>query len=279
MDRAFSAREKALFREYPLLRDALRASIWARRELFVFGFRNPRVMQLVERFAVDYLERTVKDETLRARLRPSFRLGCKRILVTSDYLPALNRDNVHVFASAVERFEDGQLVTADGRRHSLDVLIFATGFQVTDMPMSHVVLGRDGRTLAEHWQGSPRAHLGTMVHSFPNLFLMTGPNTGLGHSSMVFMIESQLNLVEGALRHARAQPSCTIEPTRAAQQAWVDEVQRRTRGTVWINGGCASWYLDAAGNNATLWPGFTLGFRRRARFRKSEYAITRGSRE
>ena len=166
-------------------------------------------------------------------------------------------------------------MTADGTEHQVDTVIAGTGFSISDLPISHRVHGRDGRSLAEHWGGTMYAHNGTTVHGFPNAFFMLGPNTGLGHNSVVFMIESQINLVVDTLRHMREHGVGAVEPTRAAQDAFVAEMQRRTEGTVWVDGGCSSWYLDAEGRNSALWPTFTMPFRRRTRrFRPDEYLLT-----
>jgi hypothetical protein len=149
----------------------------------------------------------------------------------------------------------------------------ATGFHTTDLPIAHHITGRDGVTLGEHFRAhGMQAYKGSMVHGYPNLFFIVGPNTGLGHSSMVFMIESQIAYTVDALRQMRADGVAAIEPTREAQQAWNDDIQRRMARTVWNAGGCSSWYLDAHGRNVTLWPRTTFTFRRlTARFDKTAY--------
>ena len=163
------------------------------------------------------------------------------------------------------------IVLASGRELEVDALIFGTGFDVLDMPIGRVVHGRDGRTLADVWDGSPRAHLGSTVPGFPNLFMLLGPNTGLGHSSMVYMIESQIAYVVDAIRTLGASGVAEVRPEVAA--ASNAELQRRMQGTVW-NTGCSSWYQDAKGNNPTLWPDWTWRFRRRtAKFNPEEYVL------
>jgi cation diffusion facilitator CzcD-associated flavoprotein CzcO len=166
------------------------------------------------------------------------------------------------------------IVTADGTEHPVDTIVFGTGFHVTDMPIAHRVRGRDGRTLDETWAGSPQAHLGTTVTGFPNLFLLLGPNTGLGHNSVVFMIEAQIAHVMAALRHLDATGGAALEPRPEAQAAFVAEIDAEMQGTVWTTGGCQSWYLDATGRNSTLWPGFTYPFKRRLeRLVPGEYLV------
>lgn len=278
IDREVSEREHRLYRALPFTQRLSRAAIYARREAFVLGFRNPSIMRYVEKFALRYLERKVPDPILRKKLTPNFRLGCKRVLISQDYLPALNQPNVHVETSSIVEVRAHSIVTADGQEHEVDALIFGTGFHVTDIPFAHRVRNGAGHTLHDAWQGSPSAHYGTTVAGFPNLFLLLGPNTGLGHTSVVLMIESQLKIVLGALEHMRRHRCATVEPRLEAQQAYNAELAQKTEGTVWTSGGCASWYIDESGRNSTLWPGFTFSFMRRCRFRPEEYELAPRSR-
>ena len=166
------------------------------------------------------------------------------------------------------------VVGSDGVEREVDAIIFGTGFSVTDMALGRVVTGRGGRTLDDHWRGSPSAHLGTAIAGFPNLFMLLGPNTGLGHSSMIYMIESQLAHVMDALRVMRDHGAHTVEVREDVAERFNQTVDRQLEGTVW-NTGCASWYLDDTGRNATLWPDWTFRFRKRtARFDPSEYELT-----
>src|SRR5262249_37471485 len=151
---------------------------------------KPQVMRAAERMALRYLEATIRDPELRAKLTPSFRFGCKRILLSNEYLPALAQPNVEVITEGVREVLPHAIVTNDGAEHAADTIIFGTGFRITDLPFADHVRGKDGRTLNETWAGSPQAHLGTTVAGFPNLFLLLGPNSGLGHTSVVLMIES-----------------------------------------------------------------------------------------
>jgi hypothetical protein len=163
-------------------------------------------------------------------------------------------------------------MTADGREHQVDTIIFGTGFHVTDNPAMHRILGRHGRTLADGWAPTMRAYLGTSVTGFPNLFLLLGPNTGLGHSSVVLMIEAQLKQIIGAMRFMRRRGITAIEPTAEAQRRYNERIDAKMAGTVWVTG-CESWYLDAAGRNSTLWPGYVTSYRwRLRRFRAADYA-------
>jgi cation diffusion facilitator CzcD-associated flavoprotein CzcO len=167
------------------------------------------------------------------------------------------------------------IIDGDGVTHPVDTIIFGTGFQVTDPPISHRVRGGDGRTLAEVWGGSPTAHLGVGVAGFPNLFMLLGPNTGLGHNSVLLMIEAQIAYLRQALSHRRRHGLATLEPTAAAQASFIDEIDQDTTGSVWTAGGCLSWYVDASGRNSTLWPGSVRSYQRRlARFDAGDYATT-----
>jgi cation diffusion facilitator CzcD-associated flavoprotein CzcO len=217
----------------------------------------------------------VPDPVLRAKLTPTYDIGCKRILVSNDYLPALTRPNVELVTEPIKEIREHAIVTADGVERPVDAIIFGTGFRVTDQPMAEHVRGRDGVTLAETWAGSPRAYVGTTVAGFPNLFILLGPNTGLGHTSVVYMIEAQIEHVMKALEYMKRHGVATLEPRAEAQAAYVAEIDRRMGGTVWVTGGCASWYLDRTGRNSTIWPDFTWRFRRRvARLDPSEYLMS-----
>ena len=275
-DRALSERERRLFRRLPAAQRLWRLAIYLFREAFVFGFRHLRLAGWVERIARRHLEKSVPDASLRAKLTPPYRIGCKRRLVSNDYLPALTQPNVEVLTEGVAEVREHSVVGADGAEREVDAIIFGTGFRVTDQPLAGHVRGRLGRTLADAWAGSPRAHLGTTVAGFPNLFILMGPNTGLGHSSVLYMMEAQIEHLLSALGYMRRHGVNAIEPRAEAQARYVAEVEKRMEGTVWTAGGCASWYIDSTGRNSTLWPDFTWRFRRRvARLNADEYVVTR----
>ena len=201
---------------------------------------------------------------MRAKLTPHYAMGCKRILLSNDYYPALAQPNVEVVTDSIASVRARSIVTIDGVEREFDAIIFGTGFRVTDAPVAHRIRGRDGRTLSETWSGSPKAYLGTTVVGFPNLFLLLGPNTGLGHNSVVYMTEAQIDHLVAALRHMRRHDIDALEPTADAQRRFVDRVDRRMQGTVWVAGGCNSWYLDRTGRNSTLWPDASWRYYRRA---------------
>ncbi|HZH33143.1 MAG TPA: NAD(P)/FAD-dependent oxidoreductase [Pyrinomonadaceae bacterium] len=274
-DRALGTREQRLFRRFPAAQLATRAAIYLYRELFLLPFRHRWLAGQVERIARRHLARSVPDPVLRAKLVPAYAIGCKRILISNNYLPSLVRPNVEVVTQGVSEVREHSIIDSAGFERVVDAIILGTGFQATTPPLARHVRGRTGRTLSEAWQGSPQAHAGTTVAGFPNLFILLGPNTGLGHNSVVYMIEAQIEHVMAALRHMRREGACAIEPRAEAQSKFVAEIQRRMQGTVWVAGGCASWYLDPTGRNSTLWPDFSWRFRRRvARLRPEEYVLS-----
>jgi cation diffusion facilitator CzcD-associated flavoprotein CzcO len=263
MDRPIGVRERARFRRFPLLQKAIRLAIYWARELMVFGFaRWPALMRFYEALGRRHLARQVRDPELRAKLTPGYSVGCKRILISNEWYPALQRRNVEVVTERIAEIRPRSIVTADGAEREVDTIIFGTGFKVTSHPAFDIIHGRDGRSLGEHWrQGGMSAYKGTTVSGFPNLFILVGPNTGLGHSSIVFMMESQFAYVLDALRTLDVRGAVAADPLPEAQAAYNDRLQKKLARTVWNTGGCASWYLDAHGRNRTLWPGFTWQYR------------------
>jgi cation diffusion facilitator CzcD-associated flavoprotein CzcO len=195
--------------------------------------------------------------------------------VGSDaYYPALQQPNAELVTDAISKITPRGIVTADGMERKLDTIIFGTGFYVADPPFAELIHDSSGRSLTEAWAGNPQAYLGATVHGFPNLFMLVGPNTGLGHNSIVFMIESQLHYLIEGLRYMEQRGLAVIEVREQVQQRYDEEIQRRLRGTVWESGGCASWYRNEQGKNTTIWPGSTWPFRRRLRaFNPGDYEL------
>jgi cation diffusion facilitator CzcD-associated flavoprotein CzcO len=275
-DRKTSRFERALYRAFPPAQRVVRSLVYLSRELFVLALMHPQVGSLPERVARIHLRAQVTDPELRAKLTPRYRLGCKRTLISNSYYPALGQPNVELVTDTISAITPHGIITAEGSERTVDTIVLASGFHVTDMPIAAWVRGRDGRTLDEVWQGTPQAYLGTSVAGFPNLFMLIGPNAGLGHNSVVFMIESQLNHVMDCLGHLDRHAISTFEVREDIQRRYNDELQDRLDGTVWTSGGCDSWYLDANGRNSTLWPGFTWPFHRRTRhFNPADYQLRR----
>ena len=259
--------QRALYRRLPWLQKLVRLSIWLGSELRVPGLAwSNRLAAGHRALALWHLKRQVPDPGLRRALTPDFAIGCRRVLRSSDYYPALVRDNVSLVTSPIESIEPGGVVTADGQRREADLLVLATGFRATSPVPEGLLTGRDGVDLAAAWaESGPEAWRGVAVHGFPNLFLLMGPNTALGHNSVVYMIESQARFVADAVVELSTRG--TVAEVRAdAQRDDNAEVQRKLAGSVWNTGGCRSWYLHpVSGRNATLWPGFTLSYRNRLR--------------
>jgi cation diffusion facilitator CzcD-associated flavoprotein CzcO len=265
-------RLRAAFRKAPLTARALRDVIYLAMEARAVGFAvNPKLMAPLEALGRSHLKSQVTDPALRARLTPDYTIGCKRILLSSDYYPALQRPNVSLVTDQITGITEHGVV-AGAEEYPADVIIYATGFKVIESVTSLNVAGREGRKLAPE---TLEAYRGVTVAGFPNLFLLLGPNTGLGHTSVVFMIESQIQHVLSCLRILARDKADTIEVSETAQRRYNDALQRRLHRAVWSEGGCDSWYLDAAGVNRTLWPGFTFEYwARTRRARRADYAVT-----
>jgi cation diffusion facilitator CzcD-associated flavoprotein CzcO len=255
--------------------------VYLYRELWILVFRHPAAMARVQRLALRHLARSVADPALRATLTPDYTMGCKCVLLSNDYYRAVAQPNVEVVTTPIREVQPHAIVTGDGVAHDVDAIIFGTGFHVTDVPLASKLIGKDGRTLREHWDEAGMSALhGATVAGFPNLFLLVGPNTGLGHNSIIFMIESQLKYVLGALRAMEETGAATLEPRPEVQDAYNADIQHQLRGTVWNAGGCSSWYLDERGRNTTLWPTFTFRFRQLVRrFSPADYVFGPASHE
>jgi cation diffusion facilitator CzcD-associated flavoprotein CzcO len=276
-DRPVTRAERWVYRRFPAAQRAMRALVYWSRELYFPAFaRKSWLTDQVRRLATTHLHRQVAEPDLRARLTPDYEPGCKRLLLSNSYFPALTAPNAELVTHPITEITATSIVTADRRERPVDTIVLGTGFQVTDHPMLDVIHGRDGRSLAKVWaESGMRAYLGTTVAGFPNLFMLAGPNTGIGHTSLVFMIEAQLDYVLGALARMRRRGLASVEVRPEVLDAYNDALQDRMRDTVWSAGGCASWYLDAAGRNTTLWPDFTWKFRRRTRrFDIERYDVT-----
>jgi len=274
-DRPITGFERSLYRRIPYLQRMVRRGIYWIRESVVPGLtRNQVLLKPLQLAARRHLRRQVRDPKLRERLTPDYTIGCKRILPSNTWYPAITKANVEVVTDGIAEIRERSIVTADGTEREIDTLICATGFHVTDIPAAEGIRGRDGRTLAEIWDGSPQAYLGTTIAGFPNLFMLLGPNTGLGHTSVVIMVEAQIAYVMGCLRTMAERGTETVEVKASAQERYNERLQARLADGVWSAGGCQSWYIDRNGRNATIWPEFTWRFRQRtARFDPESYEI------
>jgi len=250
----------------------LRDFIYWLLELRALGFTvDPRLMAPLQAMARRHLARQVRDPALRAALTPDYTLGCKRMLFSSDYYPALQLPQVALETSPITAITPAG-IRCGSSMYAADVLIYATGFRVTDAAVELNVTGRDGRKLADAWQDGVEAYRGITVDGFPNFFMLLGPNTTLGHTSVVFMIESQVQHVLSCLRLAG--PGGVVEVREPALRQYNDALQRRLRKAVWTAGGCRSWYLDDDGINRAIWPGFSFEYwARTRRARRTAYQV------
>jgi cation diffusion facilitator CzcD-associated flavoprotein CzcO len=273
-NRPVSAFERRLYRAFPAAQRAVRAFTYAIREILVLGFvKRPRLMRSIERLASRHLTEQVSDPELLEKVQPDYSIGCKRIAPSNDWYPALGKPNVELVTDAIREVKANSIVDSEGVERHVDAMVLATGYHVTDMPIARAVFGRGGRSLDEIWRGSPRAHRGSTVAGFPNLFLLLGPNTGLGHNSMVYMIESQLSYVLDALRTMEREGAATAEVKPEVERSYNESIDDRMQGTVW-NTGCSSWYFDSKGRNGAIWPDWTWRFRQQtSRFDVESYTL------
>lgn len=269
--------EKKVMRRFPFAHKALRATEYALMEGLGVAFRHPRpLMQTVQAVGSAYLRAVVRDPALRAKLTPDYLLGCKRILFSNSYLQSLTRDNVDVHATGVTEFRGNTVVGADGTTAEVDAVILGTGFHILDTPLADIVRGADGRTLAEHWKGSPEAYLGTVTTGFPNAFTVLGPSLGTGHSSAFAILEAQVAFMVSAIASARREGWAGLDVRPEVQARYVDQVQAALTGTVYNAGGCQSYYMDANGRNSFSWPWSTGELTTRvSTFDPTDFTITR----
>jgi cation diffusion facilitator CzcD-associated flavoprotein CzcO len=266
-DHAMPRWTRTLFRMVPGAQRLYRDFVYWLLEARALGFNgHPALMKLAQRVPQAHLNRQVKDPELRRKLTPDYLMGCKRVLIANDYYPALTRDNVEVNTAGVRAVTEHGIVDGDGVEHEVDVIIYGTGFHVTDAFDYLDITGVDGRDLAKEWREEGiQTHLGITVAGYPNLFFLLGPNTGLGHNSVVFMIESQIRYVSQVMALADESGVAALDTKESAQAEFQSDIQRRLAGGVWTRGGCTSWYLDARGVNRTIWPGFTWRYWLRTR--------------
>lgn len=264
-DRPLTERERADFSAHPWRQRLQRIKLYWMLEARFLAFKyKPEWMKLVAKVGKHRIAKAIRDPEVRAKVTPDYTPGCKRLLISNDYYPALARTNVHVITDGIREVTETGVVTQDGTLRDVDALIFGTGFKVSDPIPPGVVFGRGGADLAEVWRNGPEAYMGITVAGFPNFFMLMGPNTGLGHNSMVFMIESQAHYIVEALKAMRERHLRTLEIRPQAQARFVNEVQQQLQRTVWQSG-CKSWYLTAEGRNISLWPGFTFAYRLKTR--------------
>ena len=255
------------FARVPGLMRLFRICLFWSLEIRVGGFLGNRWMQAQgKKIARRYLEREVADPQLRAALTPNYAFGCKRVLISSDFYKAIQFPNVELVTEPIVEVREQSVVTAGGAERPADVLIYATGFRATDLLHGVRLVGRGGIDFPQAWRASRSAFLGIAMSGFPNFFMLLGPNTGLGHNSVVLMIEAQIRYVMSCLKAMRRQGYSVMDLRPESQSRFGDFLRQRLAPTVWQSGGCRSWYQDPeTGENPTIWPGSVVAYRRRTR--------------
>ncbi|MGT2433083.1 flavin-containing monooxygenase [Cupriavidus basilensis] len=274
-DRPFTDLRKSVNRWLPGVMRLNRWRIHWLNELSALGtVVNPKYMEWGTKVALRHLRTQVPDPILRSRLTPDYVMGCKRILISDTWYPALQRPNTELVTAGIECVTPEGVLSSDGRMHRVDAIIFGTGFQATEALGKLSLRGRMGLELNDAWRDGAEAYVGASVSGFPNLFLITGPNTGLGHNSMVFIIEANVAHIVGALKQARRQGATVVEVKREVQAQYNQALQQRLGRSVWVTG-CKSWYQDKrSGKVTTLWPGFSTQYWARARhFKPDDYLV------
>lgn len=274
-DGEISALRRWLYNHVPFTRALHRRRLYWQHEGMALGFvKYPAILKLASHMALRFLKRSVPDEQLRAKLTPNYVMGCKRVLISNDYYPALVRKNVEVVTEPIQQINATGVLTANGTQRNADIIIIATGFQAAEEVSRFSVKGRNGLDLNEAWRDGAEAYLGTTVAGFPNMFLVVGPNTGLGHSSMILMIEAQVHLIMESLKAMKQKKAKFIDLKPEVQRQFNQQIQHQLAKTVWQTGGCHSWYQMKNGKNVTLWPGYTFTFMQRTKkFEAEKYEI------
>lgn len=264
-DRAFTNVERNTFRRFPALRKAYRNALFSRFEGRVIAFKYmTSVLKVFQKEGEAHIRKTISDPELRRKVTPDFLMGCKRVLLSSDYYQSLNRPNVHLLTreSGIETFNETGIATTDGQQIDVDLIVYATGFHAAENHVVYPIIGRNGKKIEDEWENGAHAYLGSTVPNFPNLFILAGPNTGTGHTSALGLIEAQLEYIMRAILHMRNERAKSIEIRAEVEEAYNEDIQKQLKTTVWATGGCQSWYQTEDGKITTLYPNFTFIFRR-----------------
>jgi cation diffusion facilitator CzcD-associated flavoprotein CzcO len=267
-DRAVSPVMRRLFAVIPGLLRLWRAIAFWRAEVVALGLAyKPKLMGRGQKRSARFKEREIADEKLRLKLNPFYTMGCKRVLLSDDFYATMARPNVELVTEPIREVLADSIVTADGQDRPCDVIIHGTGFEAFNPAASVEVYGREGRRLADEWRDGPEAYRGVAVAGFPNYFMVMGPNSGLGHNSIVFMIEAQVHYIMQCLRWLDDGRTAAVEVRHDVQQTYNQKLQASFTRTVWQDRGgsawqlpCTSWYVDARGRNTALWPGLSVGY-------------------
>ncbi|UZE96315.1 flavin-containing monooxygenase [Alkalimarinus alittae] len=262
----YSNFRKKLFRRIPLFRKLHRARLYFSNEIRVLPIYNPTFAKFLSNFAKWHIKSSLNDSSLVEKMTPDYTIGCKRVLISNKYYPAFNRDNVELVTDAVKEVKENSIVTQDGKERPIDAIILGTGF-ITDPRIymkDFTITGLNGRTLLQQWEKGAESYLGINVSGFPNLFQLVGPNTALGHNSVIFMIECQVHYIIESLTLLKKKNARYMNLHQDALESFNQEIAAGLNDTVWSSG-CSSWYTQDDGKNFTLWPGTTIKYRARTR--------------
>jgi cation diffusion facilitator CzcD-associated flavoprotein CzcO len=274
-DQFIDPKTQAWFERHPAIQRGIRHLIFWIMELRGLSFfGNQLIYRWLAKKCINKLQQEVQDPIVRTKLTPDYQLGCKRVLSSDDYLPTFNRPNVHLGIAAIEYFTHDGLVTTTGEKYQLDAVVFCTGFEVAEIKTDWKIYGLEGRELFEEWHRTGlQAYRGTTIHGYPNLAFILGPNTGLGHNSVVHMMESQMPYILKYLEQLEKSGARYLNLKSEVQAHYNQILQTHFAGTVW-NSGCQSWYMNPQGVNTTLFPGLASRFRREMRkWKLKEYEI------
>ncbi len=274
-DRAVPLPERLLYKLAPAVQDLHRNLLFALYEGLGYGFHSdPRVLRPLEELGNAHRRLQVKDPVLREQLKPRYRLGCKRPMMSNTYYRAFNRPNVTLSTAAIKKVTARGIRTDDGVTHEVDTIIFGTGYRYSRSQGVDRIVGRGGTSLGDVWRPSPHAYKGATVAGFPNLFMLLGPNS-IGINSAIFSLEAQMTYALGAIRAMEARGASSIEVKADVMASYAAEIDAMNEGTVWTAGGCSSYYLDESGRQFALYPGFASGYRRRTRsFDEENYSLS-----
>ncbi|ENX55398.1 MULTISPECIES: flavin-containing monooxygenase [Acinetobacter] len=262
MDQSLPKLAQALFKVLPVTQRLTRYGVYGVFESLNSSMHHPKLVSQIERLAKLNIRLGVKDPALREKLLPDFTIGCKRVLQSNQWYPALAKSNVEVLRCGVEEVHGNTLIASDGSQHEVDAIIFGTGFEVSNPPIAKQIRNKHGKSMDEVWQGSAQGYLGTVVESCPNAFVMFGPNIAVSSSALI-IIEAQLAYILDMLKKVQAQQIETVEIRAEVLQQYNDEIQAALTNTVWNTGGCSSYFIDRNGRNSTLWPWTTFEMRAR----------------
>lgn len=261
-DRAYTPWEHALLKWVPGLQKLSRVKTYLQYESRVLGFRfHEHLMKIMAGQWARYMKSQIKDPELRKALTPNYPMGCKRILLANNYYETMKRNNVSLCSDGISSVNDSGIIDNNGQHHPVDVIIYATGFKATEFLVPMTITGANGQSLHDVWKNGAEAYLGINVQGFPNLFMLYGPNTNLGHNSIIYMLESQFRYILSAIKYQEKGGFRSIDVLATPQRAFNENIQTKIKNTVW-NQGCHSWYITDEGKNTVNWPTFTFNYRR-----------------